>query len=113
MLFAYQTSPHTATKKLPFYRVYGREAQLPVELEIPSSTTECMSEGQELTYRCEAFTKLHLERTTTADNIKNSQKLQRKYHDAQVYESPFTVGDNVLAHNTRKRTRKGRKLDPK
>ena len=35
-LLAYRTSIHTSTRATPFSLVYGMEAVLPVEVEIPS-----------------------------------------------------------------------------
>ena len=40
ILFSYRTSIHALTKFTPFYLMYGREAVLPVELQMTDQTVE-------------------------------------------------------------------------
>ena len=44
--FATRTCQQRATKETPFYLVYGRQARLPVELDIPCSITKETSEEE-------------------------------------------------------------------
>ena len=115
VLFAYRTTKHTSTKKTPFYLVYGREATLPVELDLPTQkeSTDDVSEDEALAARCNAFIDVSIQREEASANIKQSQRRQKKYHDAKIPDSSFNINDKVLLHNTRQTTRKGGKLEPK
>ena len=114
-LFAYRTTKHTSTKKTPFYLVYGREATLPVELDLPTQkeSTDDASEDEALAARCNAFIDVSIQREEASANIKQSQRRQKKYHDAKIPDSSFNINDKVLLHNTRQTARKGGKLEPK
>ena len=104
-----------ALKKTPFYLVYGREATLPVELDLPTQkeSTDDVSEDEALAARCNAFIDVSIQREEASANIKQSQRRQKKYHDAKIPDSSFNINDKVLLHNTRQTTRKGGKLEPK
>ncbi|XP_053385075.1 uncharacterized protein LOC128550298 [Mercenaria mercenaria] len=115
VLFAYRTSKHLSTKQTPFYLVFGRQARLPVELNVPQSEGDNDDYDMLLQQRCESFVELSCNREGASMNIKTSQSKQKKYYDAAVHseDEVFKVGDQVLVHNTRKVTRKGGKLDVK
>lgn len=108
VLFAYRTSQHSSTGQTPFFLVYGREARLPVEVELPPSVD---SEAG-LVDRVNVFLELDCYRKSAAANIKKKQVKQKKHHDKKVRDHVFNEGDEVLLHNTRKLSRKGGKLDP-
>ena len=54
VLFAYRTSKHASTKQIPFYLVFGRQARLPVELDIiPQSIDDSVDEDYETSLKKE------------------------------------------------------------
>lgn len=76
VLFAYRTAEHSTTKKEPFFLVYGRKARLPVELQLPttSSTQDDLNNQENLNKRVNMFLKLTECRQYAAENIKKEQK---------------------------------------
>ena len=110
VLFAYRTAEHASTKTDPFSLVYGREARLPIELDLPvDSNSE--NNDDALKRRAEAFLRLSTSRKTAKKNIRNAQKKQKQYHDAHITDELFDKGDRVLLHNSRRNTRMGGKLE--
>ena len=115
-LFAYRTARHESTKMDPFVLVYGRQARLPIELDLPitdSSSKHVEDEGLALQRRAEAFLTVTGVRKKAKKRIYDAQKKQKKHHDKDVYKERFKKGENVLLHNTRKVSRKGGKLEKK
>ena len=117
VLFAYRTSKHATTKQTPFYLVYGRQARLPVELDVSASQSGDDQDSEVLLKeRIDSFIDLLNNREKACSDIKVAQSKQKKHYDASIPETEevgFKVGDHVLVHNTRKTTRKGGKLEVK
>lgn len=116
VLFAYRTAKHDSTKMDPFSLVYGRQARLPVELDLPvtdSSSANIEDEDLALKRRAEAFLTVSEQRKIAKKRINDAQKKQKKYHDRGVSKERFKKGEIVLLHNTRKVSRKGGKLEKK
>ncbi|KAK3083060.1 hypothetical protein FSP39_012834 [Pinctada imbricata] len=74
MLFAYRTAVHDSTKKSPFFLVYGRQARLPIDLDLPSELDANESPEDVLKRRCDAFIDLNCTREEAAANIRKAQK---------------------------------------
>ncbi|CAB4009128.1 retrotransposable element [Paramuricea clavata] len=110
ILFAYRTSVQATTKHTPFYLMFGREARLPIQMEI-------VPEGKERTLeeRLEELADLRKSYGKVADNIKESQDKQKKLYDAKhgASKQEFKQGSLVLLRNSRNDSRKGGKLDAK
>ena len=86
-----------------------------MELDLPTQkqSTDDVSEDEALAARCNAFIDVSIQREEASANIKQSQRRQKKYHDAKIPDSSFNINDKVLLHNRRQTTRKGGKLEPK
>ncbi|XP_061188040.1 uncharacterized protein LOC133196119 [Saccostrea echinata] len=116
VLFAYRTAKHASTQMDSFSLVYGRQARLPVELDLPvtdSSTTQVEDEDLAFKRRAEAFLTVREARKRAKRRIYEAQKKQKKYHDKSVSNERFKKGETVLLHNKRKISRKGGKLEKK
>ena len=95
VLFAYRTSVNASTKYTPFYLMFGRQAKLPIELDLPSSLeSEVETECQMDTYidilidiRDNVF-------KVASRNIKAAQEKQKRDYDRRnlVAEHSYTVG---------------------
>ena len=103
-LWAYRTSICTPTGATPFSLVYGSEAILPIEIELPSLRVSLKNLISEEEYRVAHLQELALldERCLNALNHLHMYQnhLQLQYHK-KVKPREFEVGDLVLQHNMR------------
>ena len=111
-LRAYQTTSKTATGFTPFQLVYGLEAVLPIECEIPSlkltikllpNTTE---EEQCLLYLSH-LDEIH--RDAALANKSHQKHIKKQYYRS-VHPCVFLEGDLVLVYDQDKDTPRGRKI---
>ena len=103
-LWAYRTTIRTPTGATPFSLVYGFEAILPLEVEIPSLRVSLhglitdkdhramrIQESETLDERCkEAF-----------DHMRAYQKCMSTQYNKKVHPREFQVGDLVLRENSK------------
>lgn len=80
VLFAYRTAEHSTTKQIPFFLVYGRRVRLPIDVEMPPTS----SAQTDLNKRVNMFLELTPYRKSAAKNIKTKQSKQKKHHDSKV-----------------------------
>ncbi|XP_018436084.1 uncharacterized protein LOC108808434 [Raphanus sativus] len=83
VLWAFQTTPHTATHETPFSLSYGIEAVIPPEIEVPSTRRGICPDNVEIN---EAMLLKHLDeleerRERAAVRIQNYQQTAVRYHD--------------------------------
>jgi len=104
VLLAYRATPHASSGMSLFYLLYGRDPQLPTQLDFkvpvnryPTVETEY---GQELARE------LKQARTIAKQNIGKKQREQKKYYDQSSREVELNVGDLVML-----KTERGFKLD--
>jgi hypothetical protein len=110
-LFAYRTIRQNTTRYEPFYLTYGREAVLPIELEIPGYPSEDDRSSFEELYFWRLnhlIGKLTDDRQQAQQNIMKAQEKQKIRYDQTIREHTYRIGDKVLLKNFR-----ARKLDPK
>ena len=74
ILFAYCTSVQATTKHIPFYLMFGREARIPIQMEISSEENI----KQTLEERVEELADLRQSYAKVAENIKDGQEKQKK-----------------------------------
>ena len=113
ILFSYRTSIHASTKFTPFYLMYGREAVLPVELQMTDKTVEKLHVDSDTVQSYVAHVeKMKQELFPVVDlNIKKAQKKQKAYYDKRHTSEKYQLGDLVLVKNMRNLSRKGGKTD--
>ena len=99
-LFAYRTTKHSVTKQTPFFLTYGRQAILPVELEIQTYPEEPITDrnlDDALIRRTHDLIGITAEaRITAKERIKLSQDLQKERHDKKIKSRSFQKDDLVL-----------------
>ena len=116
-LFAYRTTKHSVTKQTPFFLVYGRQAVMPVELQIQTYPEEPITG--------ENFDDLLLRRThnligttveariTAKERIKLTQDLQKERYDKKITQRSFQQNDLVLEYRSKDQNIYGDKFEPK
>ena len=116
-VFAYNTSRHESTLHTPFEVMFGRQATLPVDVEmegesqlLPDATVgDDYENAMEdiLSHRRDICQKVK-------ENIVKAQIKQKEAYDRKhACPSSFKIGDVVLKKDNRRKKRKGGKLDPK
>jgi transposase InsO family protein len=116
-LFAYRTTKHSVTKQTPFFLIYGRQAVMPIELQIQTYPEEPITS--------ENFDDLLLRRThdligttveariTAKERIKLTQDLQKERHDKKISQRSFQQNDLVLEYRSKDQNIYGDKFEPK
>ena len=103
-LWAYRTAYKVTTNAMPFQLVYGQEAILPIELEVPSLRIA-------VEYRLEDIESLqfHLSQLEKLDELwaqalltmEAIQKRRRSYYDSKLKLKTFKPNDLVLLYDSR------------
>ena len=114
--FSYRVSRQDSTKASPFYLVYGRQARLPIELNIKPEEGEPAAEpstSSDLKFD-EYISDMIKIRRRALENIQAAQERQKGYYDAKhgKDKSKYQVGELVLVKNSKKLSRKGSKMEP-
>lgn len=103
-LLAYRTLKHGTTKETPFYLTYGRQATLPVELEIETYPEEELTDDNFLDClkrRTGSLIGTLVDAKIMAkENIRHSQELMKARHDRKVKHNGFKEEDLVLEYRS-------------
>ena len=100
VLLAYRATPHASSGMSPFYLLYGRDPQLPSQLEfqVPVARYPVM----ETEYGQELARELKQARSVAKQNIDKKQKEQKKYYDQRSKEVELQIGDLVMLKTERR-----------
>ncbi|XP_027122137.1 uncharacterized protein [Coffea arabica] len=112
VLWAYRTTPRTATHETPFSLTYGVEAVVPAEIGLPSPRTQNFVAGtneEELRYSLDI---LEARREEAAVRMAKYKSQLARYHNARVRTTQYQLGDLVLRKNSVSRAHGSNKLDP-
>ena len=91
----YNSTPHTTTGFSPYYLLFGREPQLPIDLLVSSPETQLQN------HSATGWLKEHLKRLQFAHNtakrrIQEEAERRKKRHDKGRQEPDLKVGDLVV-----------------
>jgi hypothetical protein len=103
-LWAYRTAYKVTTNCTPFQLVYGQEAILPIELEIPSlrvAFDQRLRDAESLQIRLANLEALNEKRRTTYLCNYAMQVRQKSYYDSKLKPKQFQAGDLVLLYDSR------------
>ncbi|KAE8678980.1 hypothetical protein F3Y22_tig00111402pilonHSYRG00591 [Hibiscus syriacus] len=98
-LYAYRTTVRTSTGATPFSLVYGMEAVLPIEVEIPSLRIlreTKLDESEWIQARVDQLNLIEEKRLKAICHGQMYQKRMMKSHDKKVHPREFQEGDLVL-----------------
>jgi hypothetical protein len=101
VLWAYRTTPRTATGETPYSLAFGAEAVVPIEVELLNYRTASIDQQENQEDLRAELDLLEEKRNTAMARIAVYQQRMVKYHEAQVRPRDFQAGDLVL-----------RKVDP-
>jgi len=107
-LFAYRTTRQSTTKFTPFYLLNGYEAVTPVNKQLAQIGTE-----KDLTKRLGQITELLSKRVQARKNIRERQRIQKKYYDQGLMGPSYIVGDLVWIDKKTLRRIPQDKMNPK
>ncbi|KAJ3685541.1 hypothetical protein LUZ61_014705 [Rhynchospora tenuis] len=96
ILWAYRTTPRTATGRSPFAMVYGMEAVTPMEIVHPSLRTISYEWSSNGIRREQELTMIHELREEAKVKAEDYQRKMRKNFDKRVAPKHFQPGDWVL-----------------
>ena len=105
-IFAFNTTPHTATGYTPFELLYGRQANLPSTLSTPPKLTYSYDN-----YAKELRERIRASNRVAKENLKEEKEKAKEYQDRKAKEIRFKVGDKVLLHDETLRRGRSKKLD--
>nr|XP_027108775.1 uncharacterized protein LOC113728583 [Coffea arabica] len=112
VLWAYRTTPRTATQETPFSLTYGTEAVVPAEIGLPSLRTQnFVATANEEELRCN-LDLLEAKREEAAIRMAKYKSQLTRYHNARVRSTQYQPGDLVLRKNSVSPTHSSNKLDP-
>ena len=101
-MWAYRISIHTPTGATPFSLVYGVEAILPIELEIPSLRVSLQHFIDDNTYRQDRLAQLDLldeKRISALQHLRVYYERIKRAYNKRVHFHEFEVGDLILKEN--------------
>ncbi|KAG7564205.1 Ribonuclease H domain [Arabidopsis suecica] len=98
VLWAYRTTPRRPTGETPFSLVYGMEAVVPAELNVPGlrRTEAPLNEEENSAMLDDSLDTINETRDQALIRIQNYQQAAARYCNSKVKSRPFFVGDYVL-----------------
>ncbi|KAG7584809.1 Ribonuclease H domain [Arabidopsis thaliana x Arabidopsis arenosa] len=98
VLWAYRTTPRRPTGETPFSLVYGTEAVVPAELNVPGlrRTEAPLNEEENSAMLDDSLDTINERRDQALIRIQNYQQAAARYYNSKVKSRPFFVGDYVL-----------------
>ena len=96
VLFAYRTSLQQSTLESPFFLLYGRDAQLPLEeVMCPEPTWHPIDLSD---YKMELSSSMVEAWEIARTSIKKAQRRQKQQHDRKARDPKFVIGDRVFVY---------------
>ncbi|KAG7599500.1 Reverse transcriptase domain [Arabidopsis suecica] len=98
VLWAYRTTPRRATGETPFSLVYGMEAVVPAELNVPGLPRSEAPLNEESNSKLleDVLDTIDERRDQSLIRLQNYQQLTARYNNSKLKNRPLNVGDFVL-----------------
>ena len=103
-LWAYRCAYNVTTKSTPFQLVYGQEAILPIEMELPTlriAIAERLGDEESLVQRYVTLEKLDETCDQAYLNMLAMQKQRKTYYDSKLQPKVLKPNDLVLLYDSR------------
>jgi transposase InsO family protein len=110
VVWSLRTTPSRATRFIPFFLVYGAEADLPTDLEYGSPRVKGYDEGANQCSREDSLDQLDEARTVALMHSARYQQALRRYQARKIRRRDFDEGDLVI--RLRQDNRGRHKLSP-
>lgn len=94
-MMAYRSSVHSSTKYTPFYLMFGRQVNLPIDVVLgtaPDHQQEVTKFAQEIRQNLDRSFQIVWKK------LGKSSKSQEKHYNRTVHGKQFKVGDHVWLH---------------
>jgi hypothetical protein len=98
VIWGLRTQVNSATGFSPFFLVYGSEAVLHTDVAFGAPRIQLYEEGEAEQTRRIDLDSLEEQRLTAVMRLARNDQQLRRYHDRNVKENSFNVGDLVLRH---------------
>ncbi|XP_071802528.1 uncharacterized protein [Asterias amurensis] len=99
MTHAYNSTRHDSTDYAPFYLMFGRHPNLPVDLMFGLNSTQRESTSNYADYVEQLRERLQKSYTRASDYVKQAQSKQKRLYDRGSSIAPLRLGDRVLIQN--------------
>ncbi|XP_071708299.1 uncharacterized protein [Rutidosis leptorrhynchoides] len=113
MLWAHRTIPKGATNETPFSLVYGSEAVIPAEINIPTIRIASFDESSNSVELCENINLVEERREMAAIKEEINKQTIASYYNKRVQPLSFQLDDLVRRKNEASRAEDTDKLGPK
>ena len=95
-LMGLRVSPNTSSMMSPFFMLYGREAKLPIDVELLSPVIKSPS----MNYHVQTMIRrLTIAQETARENIEKAKERMKDQYDKKARNVKFQVGDRVFVYN--------------
>ena len=94
-LYAYRNAVHEATGETPFYLMYLRDSNMPIDLEFVKPTSQYMDKDD---YKILLQERMQEAWEKAGLKIHYNQEAYKEYYDRKAKPHDYKIGDNVMVN---------------
>lgn len=96
LVFAYNCTPHEATRVAPYELMFGRKPRLPIDTAFENARKEEIQNKTAQDYLIDLKHRMEKTKRIVEDHVEKSKTKQKKYYNRSVKSANINVGDKVL-----------------